>query len=156
MIEKWPVLGTVIQSVTDDVKIFIQILKLLWGLLNQTGDLMIDVFKNPSKIIDSLIGKFDKFKNFFGFDDAEITLQKNISIGQNALALASASPIASQTSNSITNSLKTSNRNTSVQTGDIIVQTQATDPDGIAAGISGSLKEEMRTTVENFDDGIEI
>ena len=54
------------------------------------------------------------------------------------------------------NNNKSLSRSTSVQTGDIIVQTQATDAQGIAAGVGGSLKEEMRTTVENFDDGIEI
>ena len=114
-----------------------------------------------------------KVKSFFSFgdDDEENEINKNImigqdpivdeinkniAIGQGSIALAASHPLASQTSNSIQNNNKSLSRSTSVQTGDIIVQTQATDSQGIAAGVGGSLKEEMRTTVENFDDGIEI
>jgi hypothetical protein len=38
----------------------------------------------------------------------------------------------------------------------MIVNTQATDAEGIVAAGIGPLQEEMRTTVENFDDGIDI
>ena len=100
-----------------------------------------------------------KIKSFFGFEDDgknEIEINKNIYMGQEALNIASVSPLTSQTSNSIQNNNKSLSRSTSVQTGDIIVQTQATDAQGVAAGVAGSLQEEMRTTVENFDDGITI
>jgi hypothetical protein len=76
--------------------------------------------------------------------------------GKSAINTASNSPIAAQTSGSIANSFKSSARNTSVQTGDIIVQTQATDAEGIAREVGGSLNSQMRAAVDNFDDGVLI
>jgi hypothetical protein len=74
--------------------------------------------------------------------------------GKAALSTATNSAIGSQTSNSIANSSRTSNRSTSVQTGPITVQTQATDADGIAGAIGSSLGTQMRAASASFDDGV--
>ncbi len=87
-----------------------------------------------------------------GLDDAKVQL--GIESGKNQLAGASSTPLASQTSNSISNSARTASKSTSVQTGQIIVQTQATDAGGIAKGIGGALDDQLRQAASNFDDGV--
>lgn len=165
--EKWPIVGDVVKMVVAGIKAYVQATK-------DFAMFLFNIFAAPEKALQSLkdslskmkdflnfgegIGKnIDKVKSFFGFGDDEKTeLNKNIEIGQGSLAMASASPIASQTSNSIQNSNKSMSKSTSVQTGDINIHTQATDAKGIASDVGGSLQQEMRTTVENFDDGIAI
>jgi len=149
IVEKWPVIGDVIKVITDDIEMSVEMMKDL-------GKFLLNIFIAPEKALKSIIDTFGSVKSFFGFGTDDIKLQKNIAMGQSSLALAASIPLASQTSNSIQNNNRSLSRSTSVQTGDIIIQTQATDTEGIAASVGGSLQEEMRTTIENFDDGIEI
>lgn len=88
-----------------------------------------------------------------GLDNAKVML--GIESGQQQLAAAGASPLAAQTSNSISNSRRSSSRSTSIQTGDVIVQTNATDATGISRGIGGALDDQLRHAASNFDDGVE-
>lgn len=75
--------------------------------------------------------------------------------GKQALGMASASPISTQTSNSIANANRTSSKNTTVSTGPITVNTQATDAEGVAGAIGSSLGQQMRQATDTFDDGVE-
>jgi hypothetical protein len=106
-------------------------------------------------------------KDFFGFGSGEESdgsgeesdgsgEESDIEKGKSAINIASNSPIAAQTSSSIANSSKSSSRNTSVQTGDIIIQSQATDAEGIAREVGGSLSSQMRAAVDDFDNGIDL
>lgn len=147
--EKWPIVGHIVKDIVNDVETSVEMIKAFAGFL-------FDIFVAPEKALKSLKNAFGGVKDFFGFGDEETEINKNIAIGQGSIDLASSSPLASQTSNSIQNSNKSMSRSTSVQTGDIVIQTQATDAEGIASEVGGSLQEEMRTTVENFDDGIAI
>jgi hypothetical protein len=166
VLDKWPIIGEVVKFLSNDIKSFI-------GMMKDLGGFLLNLFIAPEKALQSLKDTLSTMKEFFDFDDVinkkiegvksffgfggeETELKKNIEVGQGSIDLATSSPLASQTSNSIQNNNRSSSKNTSVQTGDIIVQTQATDAQGIAAGVGGSLREEMRTTVENFDDGILI
>jgi hypothetical protein len=78
-----------------------------------------------------------------------------ISEGKSALTTAGSSAIGSQTSNSIANSSRTANKSTTVSTGPITIQTQATDAQGIAGAIGSNLGQQMRQTASNFDDGVQ-
>ncbi len=148
--ERWPIVGDVVKAVVDDIKGFVEIMK-------EFGAFLLNIFIAPEKALQSLKNKIESLKGFFGFgSDNKTELNKNINVGQESLALASASPISSQTSNSIQNSNKSMSKSTSVQTGDIVIQTSETTAKGISSEIGGSLQEEMRTTVDNFDDGIVI
>ncbi|EDW9823564.1 hypothetical protein OQO23_004138 [Salmonella enterica] len=77
---------------------------------------------------------------------------------QNEIAAASSSPIASQTSNSVVNQTQnqpqqvTKNNQFTVES--IQVNTQATDAEGIAAGIGDGLSGYFNQAVNEFDDGI--
>jgi hypothetical protein len=78
---------------------------------------------------------------------------EGVKAGQTQLAAAASSPLASSTSNSISNSNKRGgDRNVTVEK--IEIQTQATDADGIARGIGGALGSQLRQTSGQFDDGI--
>lgn len=46
------------------------------------------------------------------------------------------------------------NNSVSIKTGDIHVNTQAADADGIAAAIGASLKSNLRGAMSNWDDGV--
>lgn len=73
--------------------------------------------------------------------------------GQQQLAIAGATPLAAQTSNSITGA-KTSNKSTQVKIDKVEVSTQATDAAGISKSIGDSLGAQMRQAVSNYDDGV--
>lgn len=80
---------------------------------------------------------------------------KAVETGKQQIAMASTNPITSQTSNSINNAgPKTTNKNTSVQVGSVVVNTQATDADGVARAVGGTLNNQLRQTVSNFDDAV--
>lgn len=68
------------------------------------------------------------------------------------IAGASAAPTNSISSNAITNS--TRNSETNVQTGDIIVQTQATDAQGISKDVGSELKGQLKDLEHNSATGV--
>lgn len=71
------------------------------------------------------------------------------------VAQAAAHPLSATTSNSITNMSNSSKSKTvNVETGPITVQTQATDAKGVAEALGKSLKEQMQSANDEFDDGI--
>lgn len=77
----------------------------------------------------------------------------NISRG-NSIIAATSTPLASQTSSSIANSSRTTNKTTTVNTGPITVQTQATDGKQVAAALGSELKGQMRGAIDENDDGV--
>jgi hypothetical protein len=125
------------------------------------GNFIVGVWDSISGAIKSAVGvvtgaiekvssAYGAVTDFFGGGNNA----KNVAKGQQAIATANASPLTSQTSNSIINGSRSATRNTSIQTGDIKIQTQATDANGIASGIGKSLESEMRQAINNFDDGV--
>lgn len=75
--------------------------------------------------------------------------------GKSQLGIAGASPLASQTSNSIAGA-KTTNKSNSVKIDKIEVQTQATDAAGISKSIGDTMSAQMRAASANSDDGVAI
>ena len=84
-------------------------------------------------------------------DDVAMARQ-GLPAANDALLAASATPMNGVTSSAISNTT-TKNSETSVQTGDIIVQTQATDAQGISQDIGGSLKGELKGMTAEFATG---
>ncbi len=142
--EKWPIVGIIVKALVNEVRGFFRILSALAGFL-------FDLFTRPITALQKLKDMVGDVSEFLGFGDSEAIVN-----AQKSINFASTSPIAAQTSASIQNITSQSARNTSVQTGDVIVNTQATDANGIAADISGSLNQQFRSTVDNFDDGVKI
>lgn len=97
---------------------------------------------------------YDKVKSLLGFGGDDKTMQA-VSMGQQAISTATATPLASQSSTSIANTSRQVNRTNTVQVnGPITVQTQATDAAGISQGISGALGDQLGQVTDHFDDGV--
>lgn len=130
-----------------------------WGAFIEWGKGALDFFMS---VIDKIIGAYKKVKDFFGIDDNDsetvatkiikndLTFEQatsNINKAKGALSFANSLPL-----NSVSNSAI--NRNVTVQTGPITIQTQATDADGISRAINDSLEKQMRQAVDNYADGV--
>jgi len=171
--KKWPIVGEIVKGWVHWLTTLKDIAVAVFGLL-------VDLIMEPTKAWDNftaaivksmapirgaldLVSKaVDKTKSFFGFgpdeeeSDDNVTMRetkKAIEIGQASIAMASSTPIASQTSNSIINGGRAGNTN-SVKIDNVTVQTQATDANGIARDIGSNLESQMRQAASNFDDGV--
>lgn len=105
-----------------------------------------------SGAIETVSTGYNRVKSALGLGDDGPT--DAIAKGQAAINVATSTPLASQTSSSIANSNQIVSRDTAVTIGKVEVQTQATDADGISKAIGGSLNDQMRQAVNNFDDGV--
>lgn len=105
-------------------------------------------------LASSVAGAVKAVGGFFGFGGSPETADA-VDKGKQQIAMAATNPITSQTSNSINNAgPKTTSKNTSVQVGSVVVNTQATDADGVARAVGGTLNNQLRQTVSNYDDGV--
>lgn len=147
ILNRWPIIGEVARG--------------LVGAFNEMLDVGAALGKFFSNIWDDPI---KAFTNFFDMIWGGITklisaipglqsVMNAVGIGQQAIAQASTSPIGSQSSTSISNSVR-GGRSTSVQIGEVKVQTQATDAAGISKAIGGTMQSQMRQAVANYDDGV--
>jgi phage-related protein len=87
-----------------------------------------------------------------GLDSAKQSL--GIGQAQEAIATSAMSPINSSTSNVTANSSRTANKSTSISTGPITVNTQATDGASVAGELNRTLGDQMRQAAATFDDGV--
>lgn len=88
-----------------------------------------------------------------GVSDAEAKAAENMKAAQAQLDQAAASPMNSVTSNAISNA-SNSHTETNVQVGQVTVQTQATDAQGISQSIGGGLKDELRNLQADSASGV--
>lgn len=147
MAEKYPLVGKIIEGVAVAIRFLISEVKGAANILNELGKFLIDIFLDPMAALEklkNLAGEvWDTIKGFFGFGDsivkAEMSIQK-----------AESNPLAGMNSQSIRNSRKS----TRVSTGDIIIQTQATDAAGIASEAGRAFEDRMAQAVDSFDDGV--
>lgn len=72
--------------------------------------------------------------------------------GKSMLGAASTSPLVSQTPSSI--GTRSSTTNTNVTVGEVKVQTQATDAEGISKSIGGAIGAQMKQAASGYDDGV--
>tara|TARA_R110000851_G_scaffold279659_4_gene432959 strand:+ start:927 stop:2393 length:1467 start_codon:yes stop_codon:yes gene_type:complete len=147
MVEKYPIVGKIIEGIAFVVKLLISEIKGALNILNELGMFLIDVFTDPMKALEKLkdlaAEVWGSIKGFFGFSDTIVKAEMSIK-------KAESNPMAGMNSQSIQNS----RRSTKVSTGDIIIQTQATDAAGISAEVGGSLRDQIAQAVDSFDDGV--
>lgn len=137
-------------------------------------DGILEIFENIKKhildTIQAIIDAVQKIKNWLGLgDDNTITINGTISdgrssdagsnlyLGKSAIGQADSSPLAAQSGNSLllgASAGSSISKSNSVSIGEINIQTQATDADGIAAAAKETFSREMRQTSAQFDDGI--
>lgn len=156
VIAKWPIIGDIVGGIVGALKGLFAFAKLLWEVMNELWESptkafqkFLDFVLNGIKKLASLIPGLSGMLNLTAPTGATAA---GVAAGKQALGAAGATPFASQTSNSITNSRGT--KNTAVNIGTVEVKTQATDAAGISKAIGGSMQTQMRQAVNNFDDGV--
>lgn len=124
----------------------------LWSLFeggpSLIGDIAEAIINWLAGAFQFLIDKVEYLKNLLSFD----SIKGALTGGSMELSAANASGIGSVSSNTIMSGAKTSSKNVNI--GEVKIQTQATDADGIARGIDKGLQRELRQASDNFDDGI--
>ncbi|MFD2405449.1 phage tail tape measure protein [Azorhizophilus paspali] len=78
-----------------------------------------------------------------------------VAMGQAQMAAAAANPLTATTSQSISNTATSNRRESSVTVGEINVQTQATDAQGIAGAVADPLRDQLRSLDEEFASGVD-
>lgn len=178
MVEKYPVVGKIIEGIIFVVKLLLSEIKGALNILNELGKFLIDVFTDPMAALEklkNLAGEVWGFvKGLFGEDGATVTAEvtekkesgdgdsgwesvknffgasNDIVKAEKSIQKAESNPLAGMNSQSIRNSRKS----TRVSTGDIIIQTQATDAAGIASEAGRAFEDRMAQAVDSFDDGV--
>jgi len=145
IVTKFPIIHKVIKGIGDSVKHMKDVF--LWSIETVNSSIM--------KIINTLLKAKDALKSWLGLSkDTAVNSTIDIKKAQDTLKLVGSSPLSSQSSASISNVTRSSNRSTSVTTGDITIQTQATNSDEIAKHFNRSLKEQISQATNNYSDGV--
>lgn len=122
-----------------------ELAKQVWNAL---GEIITSVFNKIMLAVDKVKSAYNLVKTSFTAknpDALDLNVYKNITaIGQGSLA--------GKYSSSILN--KTSSKTTNVEVKNINIETQATDTEDIASGISKALSAQLTQAINNFDDGV--
>lgn len=147
--EKYPMIKQIVFAIINAFRLMGQTIEIIWD----------GIVSSITGAIDTVSGAISAVRGFFGRSAEEgrnITeTGEMVSTGRRAMASASASPYNATTSGSISNSVATSRRETNVQVGEVIVQTQATDADGISKDIGGSLNDQLGSLDDEFSTGVD-
>lgn len=158
MIKKWPLLGLVVnitaRIVSEAFKDWIDKIKYLYDFLSR---IISKIIKAESAILNFEVKIFKKSKDYLNKNNQGFF--EKLNLARNSLTQASSNPLTSQTSASIAYGngygvLKPQvNKNTHISIGDINIQTQATDAEGIRSVLSKTLQDHLFQSNSNFDDG---
>lgn len=105
-----------------------------------------------SSAINKIAGAASSVAGFFGIGGEEAA--QGVEAGQQAVAQANAAPLNAVTSSAISNTVASTNRETNVQVGEVVVNTQSTDAEGIARDVGGSLNEQLAQVDAEFSTGV--
>lgn len=155
---EFPIIGDAFALMGFVIQDTIEKIAALWDWLVVKFEKGADIFSRISKWFGkaNTVSITGGTNPLFGPPDvqkAQAANMANIARG-NAIIAATATPLASQTSNSIANSSRTTTKTTTVNTGPITVQTQATDGKQVAAALGTELKGQMRGAIDENDDGV--
>lgn len=152
----------------DGVRQIIESVPLIGGSLLKIFDFFMNIFSSIAEVIGFVIGMISDatqkasslFPSFNLFDAVNSPFKDSsggigiLDKARSMIGMASSTPLASQTSNSVVNSFDRRATSNVVLDGDIVIQTQATDAEGISSAIGSSLTEQLRQAMYNFDDGV--
>lgn len=144
--EKYPMVKDIVFAIIDAFKFMGQVVGSVFDMLVLGFQQVIDFVMTGVRQISAGISTVADFFGFGGGDAA--------TAGQQQMAAASASPLNSTTSSSISNSVASTNRETNVQVGEVVVNTQATDAEGIAKDVNGSLSSQLAQLDSEFSSGV--
>lgn len=135
-------MGSAVGAVMDGV---VATIKTAVGIITKALDL-------ASTAINKIAGAASSVAGFFGIGGEDAA--QGVEAGQRAVAQANAAPLNAVTSSAISNTVASTNRETNVQVGEVVVNTQATDADGIARDVGGSLSEQLAQVDAEFSTGV--
>lgn len=127
-------------------------------LKNGIFEIWDEIVSHIKENIQSIANAINAVTSLFSFgDDAYREARANLSPAlrraKEQTALAGTTSLNGVTSSAIANS-KNVNQTNSVEIGKVEVVTQATDADGIAKSVGGTLNQQMKQVVANNDDGV--
>jgi hypothetical protein len=153
-----PGIGEAFQGMTNQMQFAIEVIAGAWDWLVGKFESGIDMFGRAAGYIKGLFGAGGDAGIPAIPSDIQNAQEQNMANIQRGGALLSSAntPLASQTSSSITNGAtnRTSNKTTNVTTGPITVNTQATDGNQVASAMGNTLRNEMRSAIDENDDGV--
>jgi hypothetical protein len=157
--EKYPIVKDVVFAVIDAFKLMGTALGAVFSFLVDSWKATFDfIMKGVDLVKEGLLSAAE----FFGFGSEDnaggargAASRFGVVDGNAQLASAAASPLNSVTSNAITNSNSAVSRSNNVEIGQLNVQTQATDANGVASGIGGALNQQIADMDDEFSSGVE-
>lgn len=145
--EKYPLVKDVVFGIMDAFK-------LMWNVVSGIFNMMLTGFKQIVDFImrgvGQITGAIGKVAGFFGIGGSDVMQE-----GQQQMAAASASPLNSVTSNSISNTVASTNKTNSVSIQNLNIETQATDPNGVADAVGGGLNAQLEQMDNEFASGVD-
>jgi len=161
IIKQYPVIHKMVKATGQFFKQFGQGLVETFEVVSDAIDSLILSFKYMfewiNKSIDAISKGWSKLKSLLGKDnkiEGNLNISKTIENGKKTLELIGSNPINAQTSNSIINKTSGVNKNTSVNIGDVTIETQASDSEQIAKSFKDNLREQINQTFNNYSDGV--
>ena len=146
MMEKYPLVKTLVMGIVEAFKFMGDVVGAVFSSLILGFQQVIDFI---SLGISQIASGISSVAGFFGIGgDVDVN-------GANAqMAAASANPMNAVSSNAISNTAK-NNKETNVQVGQVTVQTQATDSQGISQAIGGDLSAQLKNLEAETATGVD-
>lgn len=151
LLETFPGLRDLVDDITSAFSSAGEVITGIWDAIVATIKAALSLITGGIEAVASAYGKVKSF--FGGSSSMTVETRSDLTRGREQLAVAAASPLVAQSSNSISNSTR-GGRNTSVSVGKVDVHTQATDAQGISKALGNTLQSQMRQAASNFDDGV--
>lgn len=137
-------IGIIIKTTMDGI---VAAVKFAVSFITSALDVAADAIAGIGSAVNTVAG-------WLGLDNEAETAMANAAAGNAAMATANASPLNNITSSAISNSVN-NRRETNLQIGELTVTTQATNADGVAAGISDSLRDQLDRLETEFQSGVD-
>ena len=146
MMEKYPLVKTLVMGIVEAFKFMGDVVGAVFSSLILGFQQVIDFI---SLGISQIASGISSVAGFFGIGgDVDVS-------GANAqMAAASANPMNAVSSNAISNTAN-NNKETNVQVGQVTVQTQATDSQGISQAIGGDLSAQLKNLEAETATGVD-
>lgn len=159
----WERFGQRMDGIMASVQAYSPALATAFKVIGLAGELAFKAILVPLRAVLWAMGQLgkgagwvmDKLGMGASEDKGEQRYKSPAEVGQKVLQQAQGTGLASMSSAAISNSKNVqANKTTTVQTGPITVQTQATDAQGIAGALGKGLQQELRGAIDEFDDGV--
>ena len=144
--ELWNGIGKGISWFKETFPVIFSIIEKLSTVFGKVFDAVLDMFFSMAESIGGGL------KDILGAVGIEVSLN-GIKNARSQVQAAASHPLNSTTSNAISNS-KSTTQSSNVTVGKIEVKTKATDADGIAKAVGGSMQAQFKKSTSNWDDGV--